>query len=186
MKEVGPKISIKEGSEFWKSMQEAANLDAEKAATRAAEQARKETLARAAQRTAEKKAYLDSLVNYDELKSDHESLKLAIKECAIQNKKLYEKISENSKSQKTYQDTLQCKCYHSMVIERKTSYRDEYDSWHDGPRERKCVECFLTEQEERHVEKPYDDLNDSRVVLLRRTIDGKEYELEFDDLKWDM
>ena len=71
-----------------------------------------------------------------------------------------------------------------MVLERKTSYLDEYDSWNDGPKERKCVECFLTEQEKRYEDKPYDDLNESKVVLLRRTIDDKEYELEFDDLKW--
>lgn len=183
MKEVH-KIVINEDSDFWKSMREVANLDAEKAAAKAAEQARKETLARAEKRASEHKAYLESIKDYDKLEFKHESLRVAIKEIQTQNNKYYAKISENNKSQCNFINDLQNKCCHLLVIERKTSYRDEYDSWHDGPKERKCVECFLEEKEERYVEEPYEILGNSQVVLLRKTVDEKEFELEFDDLKW--
>ena len=69
-----------------------------------------------------------------------------------------------------------------MVLERETSWKDEYDQWCKGNNERKCLECFLVEQGNYRNE--YDRLNKSTVVLLRQTIDNKEFELEFDDLKW--
>jgi hypothetical protein len=180
MKVIGPKITINIDSDFWKSMQEAANLDAEKAATKAAEQARKETLARAAKRDAEHKAYLDSIYEYDAFIFPSDKEQGAIRESIARRLDFQKLVSKEYAIQDSLEKKIKESCCHDMVIERKTSYRDEFDYWHEGPYERKCVECFLVE------EQGYSKLKKSRVILLRRIVDGKEYELEFDDLKWEL
>lgn len=184
MKEVH-KIIRKEGSDFWKNMQKAAGSveeDAEKAATEAADRARKEVLAKAAKRAAEDKAYRDSLKEYDKLEFNTHILRELIQQNANNRKALHDEINELWKIEKAKIAELQSQCKHEMVIERRTSWTDEYSQWHEGPHERKCVECFLVE-EQKH--EGYVKLAKSQRVLLRRIVDGKEYELEFDDLKWD-
>lgn len=183
MKEVR-KIVVKEDSDFWKSIKEAANLDAEKAAEKAAEQARKETLARAEKRATEHKAYLDSIKNYDKLDFKNGAKRARIEDSVKNRLALQKQVNEEYAIQSRLEAEIQESCAHEMVLERRSSYRDEYDTWHDGPKERKCIECFLTEQEKHYEEKPFNNLSKSKVIFLRRIIDDKEYELEFEDLKW--
>lgn len=188
------KITINPNSEFWKSVKESANLDAEKAAAAAADRARKEVLARAEKQAAERKAYLDSIKNYDQLEFKTQELRDKIEDCVTQRNELSKKSTDIWYLQEEYRKKIQSTCTHDMAIERRTSWRDEYDSWHDGHYERKCIECFLEEKSDYPVgdrrygkytgESKYHKLENSQVVLLRKTVNGKEYELEFDDLKW--
>jgi hypothetical protein len=186
------KITINKDSDFWKSMQKAAELDADEAATRAAARARKETLERAEQRAAEKKAYLDSIRHYDKIEFKDRLLRTQIQECIDQRAELSILSSKAWQKQETLRKELQTKCSHDMVLEMRTTWEDEYGSYHDGHYERKCVECFLIEKSDYSIDsrsysngrEKYHKLEKSQVVLLRKTVDGKEYELEFDDLKW--
>jgi hypothetical protein len=180
MKEVH-KIVIKEGSDFWKAMQKAANLDPEQAAAEAAERARKEVEAKIAKRDAERKVYLDSLKEYDKLEFKSAPIRLRIEDSVANRKHLQKQVNEEYALQHRLEKEIQDSCSHEMVIERRTSWRDEYDQWHEGHYERKCVECFLVEEQKNQG---YVKLAKSQRVLLRRIVDGKEYELEFDDLKW--
>jgi len=186
------KITINKDSDFWKSIQKSAELDAEEAATKAAARARKETLERAEKLAAEKQAYLDSIRHYDKLEFKNEKIREQIQEC-IALRADYSKLSSDQwQKQEELRKKLQAQCSHDMVIEMRTSYRDDYDSWHDGHYERKCIECFLVEQSDSlpgqrgydFSRDKYKKLEKSQVVLLRKTVDGKEYELEFEDLKW--
>jgi len=186
------KISIKEGSDFWKSMQKSAELDADKAAEQAAERARKETLERAEKRAAEKKAYLDSIRHYDKIEFKDGLLRTQIQECIDRRAELNNLASKEWQKQEGLRKELQTKCSHDMALEMRTFYEDEYGSYHDGHYERKCIECFLVEKSDSlpgsrsydYSREKYKKLEKSQVVLLRKTVDGKEYELEFDDLKW--
>lgn len=169
-----------------------AKIDAEQAATAAAERARKEVLERAAQRAAADKVYLDSIRHYDKLKFKNEELIEHIRHSSVRHGELLTQASEEWKRGDHYRKELQAKCSHDLVLEHRTSYTDEYEQWHDGHYERKCVECLLEEESSYRVDecnysygrKKYAKLEKSQVVLLRKTIDGKEFELEFDDLKW--
>jgi len=186
------KITINKDSDFWKSMQKAAELDADEAAAHAAARARKETLDRAEKRAAEKKAYLDSIRHYDKIEFKDKLLRNQIQECIDRRAELSALVSKEWQKQEDLRKELQSKCLHKEAIEMRTSYRDDYDNWHDGHYERKCIECFLVEKSDglpgqRGYESSrdkYKKLEKSEVVLLRKTVDGKEYELEFDDLKW--
>lgn len=190
MRQVG-KITIKPDHPWAKE----ANIDAEAAATAAAEKARKEVLERAAQRAAAEKAYRDSLKNYDKLEFKTQDLRDSIVASRTRRAELNAQVSEEWKRQEHYRTQLQDKCSHQMVIEHRTTWCDEYDSYHDGHYERKCIECFLVEESDYRVDergygrtsshsKKYHKLEAAQIVLLRRTIDSKEYELEWDDLKW--
>jgi hypothetical protein len=181
MKQIG-KIKINKDSDFWKQMQRAAELDVEKAAAAAAEHARKETQARIDKKAAQHKAFLDSLRYVDKLEFRNERLREQIRESVKDRAKLQEQISAKWVIEDAIRHELEVKCLHDMVLERETSWKDEYDQWCKGNNERKCLECFLVEQGNYRNE--YDRLNKSTVVLLRQTIDNKEFELEFDDLKW--
>jgi hypothetical protein len=186
------KITINKDSDFWKSMQKAAELDADKAAEQAAARARKETLERAEQRAAEKKAYLDSIRHYDKLEFKTEILREKIRQHGKHRAELQAQVSAEWSKEENLRKDLQRVCTHDLVLETRTSYRDDYDSWHDGHYERKCIECFLVEKSDEqpgtrryeYSKDKYRLLEKSQVVLLRKTVDGKEYELEFDDLKW--
>jgi hypothetical protein len=198
MKLIGPKIAINKESEFWKSMQKAAGSveeEAEKAANEAAERARKEVLAKAAKRDAEHKAYLNSIHDYDSFYFPSDKERGAIGKSIARRIDLQKLVNNEYAIQSSLEKQIRESCCHDMVLERRTSYRDEFDSWHDGNYERKCIECFLIEEsvhkiDSRYYEsctsKKYSKLEKSRVVLLRKTIDGKEFELEFDDLKWEL
>jgi hypothetical protein len=193
MRQVG-KITIKEDSEWGKALRRDAEVDAEQAATAAAEKARKEVLDRASKRAAEAKVYRDSIRYYDRLTFENQGLIDSILASRARRQELDTQSSEEWKRQEHYRQQLQEKCHHQMVIEHQTSWQDEYESYHDGHYERKCVECLLVEESTYHpnernygysrASKVYVKLLNSQVVLLRKTIDGKEYELEFDDLKW--
>lgn len=193
MKKVG-KIIIKKDSEFWKSMQEVANQDAEKAAAQAAERAKKEVLERAERRAAEKKAYEDSLRDYDSYPFENKTLITKLNNCYARISKLNAQLSKEYGEVEKLRKELQNKCSHKEVIERGTKWTDEYDQWHDGHYERKCVECHLVEKSDYPVsdkkygyfseESKYHKLEKSQVVLLHKTVGDKEFELEFDDLTW--
>lgn len=191
MKPINP-IRIKEGSEFWKSMQDAANQDAEAAAASAAERARKEVLEKAEKRASETKAYLDSIRHYDKLEFKNQDIRQKIENCVARRAEIAKLASDAWIQQDEFHKELKAKCTHDMCIEIRTTYRDEYDNYHDGHYERKCIECFLVESSDyayssrsyRNGRETYKKLEKSQVVLLRKTVDGKEYELEFDDLKW--
>jgi hypothetical protein len=157
-------------------------LDPDKAAEIAAERARKETLEKIARKKATDQAYLDSLCNYDEQVFETGSIRESIIEARKELNKLHKKYIDVYKKLDTKVKELQTKCSHGKVIERKTSYSDEYGTWHDGPMERKCIECFLVEQDD--YEDHYCGLAKSKVVILRTEKDGETYILEFDDLKW--
>lgn len=189
MKQVKPLIRNEE-SDFWKDMREAAQLDADKAAEHAAAQARKETLERAEKRAAEEKAYLDSIRDYDKLTFKSKALKKKIVQTNAAIKLLYHQAATKNKELVDYRKELQTQCAHEMVLEKRESYMDEYHYSHDGNYVRKCVECLLEEQstfkfgtKSYGSNKKFDKLEKSQVVILRRTLDGKEFELEFDDLQ---
>lgn len=74
---------------------------------------------------------------------------------------------------------MQSKCDHQYTLERKTSWRDEYDSWHDGYPERKCIDCFL-EEKSNHI--GYQKLAKSTVIELITNKEDKIFSLEFEDL----
>lgn len=185
-------IRINPDSDFWKSMKEAANLDAEKAAAQAAERARKEALERAERIAKEKKAYLDSIRYIDKLEYKTEEIRKEVQECSRRREEYKRKASVEWEHQEIARKKLQAFCTHDLVIERKTTYTDEYGDWHDGHLERKCVECFLVEESDYAVNdrrygdhrRKYNKLEKSQPVLLRKVIDGKEFELEFSDLTW--
>ena len=186
------RITIDKGSDFWKSLQESANMDAEKAAAAAADRARKETLDRAERNALQKKAYLDSIRHYDKLEFKTETLREKIRQSAAHRAALKSQLKAEWAKEEVEREEHQKICSHDFVLEMRTSYRDDYDSWHDGHYERKCIECFLVEKSDYQIgehgyslsREKYKLLEKSEVVLLRKTIDGKEYELEFDDLKW--
>jgi len=171
-----------------------AKIDAEQAATAAAERARKEVLDRATKRAAEEKAFRDSIKYYDKLKFVNQDLINSVLASKKRRDELNAQASEEWKRQEHYRQQLQGKCSHEMVIEHRTTWTDEYDSYHDGHYERKCAECFLVEQSDQHPSehnygygsrtKVYTKLLNSQVVLLRKVVDGKEFELEFNDLTW--
>jgi hypothetical protein len=186
------KIIFNKDSDFWKSMQKAAELDADKAAEQAANRARKETLERAEQRAAEKKAYLDSIRHYDKLEFKTEILREKIRQHGKRRAEFNAQASAEWAKEENLRKNLQRVCSHDLALETRTSYCDDYDTWHDGHYERKCIECFLVEESDEqpgtrryeYSNKKYRTLEKSQVVLLRKTVDGKEYELEFNDLKW--
>lgn len=185
-------IKIKPDSDFWKSMKEAANLDAEKAATQAAERARKETLERAERIAREKQAFLDSIRYLNKLEFKTQEIRKEIQECERRREEYRRKGSVEWAHQDELQKKLQATCTHDLVLERLTHYKDEYDSWHEGHHERKCIECFLVEESDYNVgdrsyghgRRKFNKLEKSQAILLRKMVDGKEFELEFDDLKW--
>jgi hypothetical protein len=187
MKEVH-KIILKEGSALWKAKKNVPIEEAaEKAALDAADKARKEVLANAAKREAADKAYRDSIKEYDRLVFQSDPERKQIQESIARRKYLEKQVSDEYATQKSIDKEIKDCCPHEMVVERRTSWRDEYDSWHEGPYERKCIECFLVEEQKYYADtnkKCYSKLEKSQRVLLRRIVDGKEYELEFDDLKW--
>lgn len=193
MRQVG-KITINPDSDFGKLLLKDAEVDAEQAATAAAKRARKEVLDRAARRAAEDKAFRESLKYYDKITFANQNLRDSIQDSKKRRDELNAQASEEWKRQEHYLKQLQEKCSHQMVIEHRTSWQDEYESYHDGHYERKCVECFLVEQSTYHPTdrnygfggnaKIYAKLISSQVVRLHKTVDGKEYELEFDDLTW--
>ena len=190
MKQVG-QIKIKEDSDLWKSIQKSRELDPEKAAARAAEKARKEVQEEIAKREAERKAYLDSLRFLENLEFKTQNLRDQIKKCEARRAKLRKQASEEWDKEEQLIKEIQKTCTHEMCIEMQITYKDEYDDWHDSHYERKCIECFLVEESSTPInyarfssERKYHKLEKSQVVLLRQTVDDKEYELEFDDLKW--
>lgn len=193
MKEVG-KIVIKKDSDFWKSMQKIINEDAEEAAAKAAERARKEVLERAEKRAAEKKAYEDSLRDYDSYPFENKALRAKISKCRDRISKLNAQLSKEYSEVEKLRKELQSKCSHKEVIEMRTKWTDEYEQWHDGHYERKCIECHLVEKSDYPVgdkkygyfseESKYHKLEKSQVVLLRKKVGNKEFELEFKDLEW--
>lgn len=186
------KITINPDSDFWKSIKESANVDAEKAAAAAADRARKEALARAEKLAVEKKAYLDSIRHYEKLEFKTEEFRERIREHGRRRSEYQAQVTAEWAKEENLRKDLQRVCSHDLVIEMRTSYRDDYDNWHDGHYERRCIECFLTEKSDYQPETRgyeysrdrYKKLEKSQVVLLRKTVNGKEYELEFDDLKW--
>ena len=193
MREVRP-ITIKKDSELWKQLQKEAEHTAEQVAAAAADRAKKEFLEKATQKAAAEKAYRDSIKHYDGLYFANKGLQDAILASKARRAELDVQSHEEWKRQEHYRKQLEEKCSHEMVIEHRTTYCDDYDHYHDGDYERKCIECFLAETSTYHPTdrnygfgsnaKVYTKLLKSQVVLLRKTIDGKEYELEFDDLKW--
>jgi len=80
---------------------------------------------------------------------------------------------------------LQNKCQHEECLEEETTYRDEYDSYHDGPKIRFCIKCFYKEAEYGYssVRKNFEVLKNSKIVRLYKIIDNKKYELEIKDLE---
>lgn len=193
MREV-PKITIRSDSDLFKSLQQKFEQEAEKEAALAAEKIRKEILDKRAKEDAQRKAYLDSIKYYENEKIEfkNKNLRDNIIRIAQRRNKLYDKIKKLYEQEKDNIEELKNKCSHEMVLERRTSWKDEYDSWHDGCYERKCLECFLVEESNYKVDeysyersnKRYSKLEKSQVVILRSLIDGKEFQLEFEDLKF--
>lgn len=193
MKQVG-KIIINKDSDFGKSLLKEAEVVAEEAAALAAERARKEVLARATQRAAAQKAFQDSLKYYDQLAFKNQNLIDSILASRARRSELDAQSHEEWKRQEHYHKQLQEQCFHEMAIEHRTTWSDEYDTYHDGDYERKCVECLLVEESSYHPSernyglgsrsKVYSKLLNSQIVRLRKMVDGKEFELEWDNLKW--
>jgi hypothetical protein len=181
MKEIHP---INKDSDFWKSINKANELDPEKAAAQAAERARKEVLDKIAERDAVRKAFLDSLRYIEKLEFKTQVLRDQIKECEIHRAELSRQSGAAWAKEERLIKEIQNVCTHDLCIEIRTSYRDEYDSWHDGHYERKCIECFLVEESDGYGCKKYNKLEKSQVILLRKVVEDKEFQLEFDDLKW--
>lgn len=192
MKKVDDAIKVKKGSDLWNLIKERENLDPEKEAQKAADFARKKAQAELDEREIKRKAYLDSLCYYEKLEFANQDLRSKIEFCCRQYEKLQSQAGQESRKSKEILKELQEKCSHDMSIEKRTTYTDEYDQWHDGHFERKCIECFLVEKSDylpsdrsfAYGHKKYVKLLKSKVVLLRKTINGEVYEIEFDDLKW--
>jgi hypothetical protein len=185
VKKVGPAVKLKEGSDLWNLMKERENLDPEKEAQKAAEAARKRAQAELDKRAAEHQAYLDSLRYIEKMEFKTADIRRTLEVYHSQYNELKEQASKQWSLVDKTRKELQEKCTHDLVIERQTRYNDEYDQWHDGPMQRKCIECYLVEENyDYSLSKKYDKLRNSKVILLRRTINGEVYEVEFDDLKW--
>src|ERR1700679_2147141 len=140
------RIKIKEGSSFMKMIEESINIDPEKIAAEAAERARKEATERLNKRKAEQKAYLESIRHYDELVFINEPLREKILKLESRIATLNKQLSAENKKKEETRKQLQAKCLHDMVLERRTTYKDDYDNWHDGNYERKCLEFVVTEE----------------------------------------
>lgn len=182
-------IKINPDSDFAKSA--VRQDDPEAAALAAAERARREVQDRLTRQEAERKSYADSLRYLDKIEFKNEKLRRSIglsQKILIEYKAL---ISEEYDVKVSAIKELQKLCEHKEVIEQQTSYKDEYDDWHSGHWERKCIECFLVEESSYHTSSrayggtnKYSKLEKATPILLRKIVDGKEYQLEFDDLKW--
>jgi hypothetical protein len=189
MKEIRT-IKINPDSDFWKATKR--QDDPEAAAVLAAERARKEVEERNAKREAERKAYLGAIRYHDFLQFKTQELRDQIMECEERRDNLRLQQSQEWEKQSALLQKVQNLCLHEMCLEKRTSYTDEYGGWHDGHYERKCIECFLVEESDRLVtdnyyeksRKKYNKLEKAVVVMLRKVVDDKEFELEFDDLKW--
>jgi hypothetical protein len=187
------KIQIKQGSNFW-NMIHKDDKDIEEAAAEAADHVRKELLDKAAKKAAEQKAYQDSIHYYDRISFAKPSqiLRDKIIKCRDKYNEFETKQSIEWAKLEEFRKELQEKCLHEMALEIRTSYKDEYDQWHEGHYERKCIECFLVEESDYGVgdrlysygRKKYNKLEKAKVVELRETINGEEFQLEFEDLKW--
>lgn len=185
MKKVGPPIKLKEGSFLADLIRERENLDPEKEAQKAAEAARKKAQAELDKRAAEHQAYLDSLRFFEKMEFKTADIRRTLEVYLSQYNELKERASKQWSLVDQTRKELQEKCTHDLAIQRQTRYNDEYGDWHDGPMERKCIECYLVEENyDFSLSKKYDKLRNSKVILLRRTINGEVYEMEFDDLKW--
>jgi hypothetical protein len=75
---------------------------------------------------------------------------------------------------------LQSKCEHELCLERTTSYKGEYDEWHNNYPERKCVDCFLVDKSNYNG---YNKLKNSQVIELVIKKEDKVFSLDFEDLK---
>ncbi len=192
MKEVAGKVVIKKDTDFWKSMQKVLNEDPEEAAAKAAERARQEVIERNKKRAAEQKAYEDSLRDYDSYPFENKVIRAKINKCRDRIGKLNAKLSKEYKEAADLRKELQSKCSHKEVIERGTTWQDEYEEYHPGYFQRKCIDCGIMEESSyrvndrsyEHGSKKYDRLEKSQVVLLRKKVGNKEFELEFKDLEW--
>lgn len=190
MKQVG-KIVIKPNSDFWKTQNKTIEQEAEEAANAAAQRARKEVLERAAAREAARKAYLDSIRYVDKLQFKNQSLLDKIAKVNDRIRSLNDKLHLEFDKVRALREELQKNCSHDEVIERTTKYTDEYEQWHDGHSERKCLECHLVEESSyprddrmyTYGSKKYDRLENSKVVLLMQKSGDKEFQLEFNDIK---
>jgi hypothetical protein len=104
-----------------------------------------------------------------------------IKKAKLKLDLLHQKLSQ-------YIDLLRKNCEHKMCIEEHTYYDDEYgSSTHRGSDIRSCVDCHLFEEKRFRTSnanrESFDKLQNSKVIELHKTIDGKEYILEIKDLK---
>jgi hypothetical protein len=116
----------------------------------------------------------------DKLICKQRGLRTRITSLRAKHKALTSKASEIWKKSDELLKRLQNKCPHQYCLERKTSWRDEYDSWHDGYPERKCVDCFLKENSDW---KGYQKLDKSTVIELVTHQGEKIFSLEFEDLE---
>jgi hypothetical protein len=109
----------------------------------------------------------------------HKGLRDKINSLLNKYRKLTDQASEIWNKQNILMKQMQGKCAHDLVLERKTSYRDEYDSWHDGYPERKCIDCFLVETEDRDG---FKKLAKSTIIELIIHKEDKIFSLEFEDV----
>lgn len=182
MKEIG-KIRINPNSDFWKSIKAENEKTADQVAAEAAEKARKEYLARQARIEAANKAYLDSIRHYDQIEFEHDDIRQQIAASLKRRRDLEAKVSKEWKKEEELRKKLQATCSHKECIEHKTYWSNEWDDRLEGPMERKCITCFLVDREK---DRRFHTLANSVVVNMRRTVKNKEYELDFDDLTWEI
>jgi hypothetical protein len=118
-------------------------------------------------------------LNSDKVVIKHKSLRNRIAALLVKHKALTTKASEIWQKQYELLKQMQSKCKHELVLERKTSWRDEYDDWREGYPERKCIDCFL---EEKSNHDGYKKLAKSTVIDLITKDGDKIFSLEFEDL----
>lgn len=168
---------IKFNSEFWKNIKESA-----KSAEKLPDWAK-----------SPKTPDPPQIFDIDKLTFKHSLFQLKLKKLIDRRQKLYDKAKEIQSKVIDITKIFQDKCLHQMCLEKRTSYKDEYDDWHDDHFERKCIECLLTEKSSylindiyyKSSDTKYDKLEKSQVVQLRKIIDNEEYEVEFEDLKYE-
>jgi hypothetical protein len=117
--------------------------------------------------------------NSDKLVVQHKSFRIKIGSLLKKYRDLTARASIIWKKQSELLQQMQSKCNHEYVLERKTSYRDEFDYWYDGYPERKCIDCFLEEKSDRDG---YKKLAKSTVIELIMTKGDKVFSLEFEDV----
>ena len=116
----------------------------------------------------------------DKLVIKHKGLRTRIASLLEKYRNLTARASTIWQKQNELLQQMQFKCDHQYVLERTTSYRDEYDEWHNGYPERKCIDCFLVEKS---LCDGYKKLDKSTVIELIMNQGEKIFSLEFEDLQ---